>query len=319
MENLIKIRESDWHFRLIKYCWGIDPKMFRNLCPYFWLTIASLFVVIPIGFYKIFIKKPIISLLTYLEELEIKNYEKWIKTLDPRDLSYLYASEHYDCTRVSHFEKKLSRLISKDRYKVLSDIKRLRPEVNLRDYDFIAEFRETYAAERKEKRRREDKKYASEVKLRRKMDRVIKISKFFATFLLICGLWFIGYFLTNVFILPLVYVLSAETDKSFLLALGGALLIGGVAVGLYFLLRYLYNLLPNKIFKVIFFPFYLLLWILDLVFVKFIYRIIIRMILGGICEGIGEGFSEFGGIFKDYMKSSYSDYCPGIEWKDEEK
>lgn len=43
-EKLIKITPSCWHYRLIKYIWNIDPKMFMNLCPYFWLTIASLFV-----------------------------------------------------------------------------------------------------------------------------------------------------------------------------------------------------------------------------------------------------------------------------------
>ena len=43
-EKLIKITPNCWHYRLIKYIWKIDPKMFMNLCPYFWLTIASLFL-----------------------------------------------------------------------------------------------------------------------------------------------------------------------------------------------------------------------------------------------------------------------------------
>lgn len=52
-EKLIKITPSCWHYRLIKYIWNIDPKMFMNLCPYFWLTIASLFALPFVWLYKV--------------------------------------------------------------------------------------------------------------------------------------------------------------------------------------------------------------------------------------------------------------------------
>jgi hypothetical protein len=42
-------------------------------------------------------------------------------------------------------------------------------------------------------------------------------------------------------------------------------------------------------------------------------------IIGGILIGFKEGFREFGGIFAEYFSSSYSDYCPGITWKEEKE
>jgi len=52
-----------------------------------------------------------------------------------------------------------------------------------------------------------------------------------------------------------------------------------------------------------------------------IYKILnlVLYILKGILIGIIEGFREYGGIFADYFDASYSDYCPGINWKNNNK
>ena len=319
MENLIKIKESDWHFKLIKFCWGIDPKMFKNLCPYFWLTIASLFVVLPVGFYKILIKKPFIKLIDFLDRLEQSSYEKWIMSLSPREITYLNVSNIYVSTRVDFLEKKLSRFTAKDRYQLLEDIKRLRPEVDTNDQDFIYEFREHHKEEEIKKERRQFIKAHKEAKTKQRINKVVNITKNFSIFLLVILVWAMGYCVVNFLTYPLVYLLSSETDKTgfylFLAALGVAALVIGICA----LVEYLRKVLPGKVFKIIFFPFLLITWIFKMIFYYGIYKILIITVLGGICEGIGEGFSEFGGIFKDYLNSSYSDYCPGIEWKDKDE
>ena len=50
--KLVKIKETDWHFRLVKFCWKINPKVFRNLCPYFWLVMGSIVAFIPMSLYR---------------------------------------------------------------------------------------------------------------------------------------------------------------------------------------------------------------------------------------------------------------------------
>lgn len=69
--KLIKITNKDWHYRLVKFCWGIEPKVFKNLCPYFWLTIASIFVCVPIGLFK-FIGWLGMTIIHYSTEFFIK-------------------------------------------------------------------------------------------------------------------------------------------------------------------------------------------------------------------------------------------------------
>ena len=92
MEKLIKLNESCWHYRLIKFVWAFEPREFKNLCPYFWLTIASLFVLPFILLWK-GIKK-FIDLICYpftklVEWIDDKSYQKMVLRLSDEDLYFL--------------------------------------------------------------------------------------------------------------------------------------------------------------------------------------------------------------------------------------
>ena len=51
-DKLISITKDDWHYKLIKFTWEIEPSEIKSLCPYFWLTIASIFCCLPVSIYK---------------------------------------------------------------------------------------------------------------------------------------------------------------------------------------------------------------------------------------------------------------------------
>jgi hypothetical protein len=65
---------------------------------------------------------------------------------------------------------------------------------------------------------------------------------------------------------------------------------------------------------------YYILKVLDYLIVVFIWTIIIRSIGKSIwvfLKYIGRSIKSFFGIFREYFGSSYTDYCPGIDWEQE--
>jgi phosphatidylglycerophosphatase A len=50
------------------------------------------------------------------------------------------------------------------------------------------------------------------------------------------------------------------------------------------------------------------------IFVSFLFKFICVSFIWGIIRGFGKGIVSFGGIFGEYLGSSYSDTCPGIVW-----
>ena len=70
--KLISLSEQSWHFKLIKFVFGAmlpDLKTITNLCPYFWLLIASLFLVI------------FVCIIKYAKYVW-KNFEDWFDKID---------------------------------------------------------------------------------------------------------------------------------------------------------------------------------------------------------------------------------------------
>ena len=94
--KLVKIKETDWHFKLVKFCWKINPKVFRNLCPYFWLVMGSLVAAIPMSLYRgaEWCIKHIIGSVgkyweKYNEECSHKVYKKYVQSLSKGQIYYL--------------------------------------------------------------------------------------------------------------------------------------------------------------------------------------------------------------------------------------
>lgn len=53
--DIFKLKKNSWHLKLMNWIWGFDHNNFRNMCPYFWLSIFNIIFLIPIGSVKLFV------------------------------------------------------------------------------------------------------------------------------------------------------------------------------------------------------------------------------------------------------------------------
>lgn len=329
-EKLIKISENDWHYKLIRYVWGINPKMFRNLCPYFWLTIASLFCC------------PFVVIWKFLEKLWGIFYDfdqiNYTKRLSKEQIyyQYYYLKNGYSYARTGIDPKYFSGVTDKlKKYDNPEDFLR---ELGLTEKEvlsFKSSFEKKLDQERtkiKISRQKESRKEERDKKIKESMYKVADLCKFFVKALgviLFCFLGNLGCWGISNLICWGAY--TGEGVDILLVILGS---FGGCLTATVFywftekfetdwkknlknltVMEYLY-VIP---FLIIYIPvrivFVSILWnIIYYVFYRFLWEIIIL----GILTGFKEGITEFTGIFGDYLNASYSDYCPMISWKEEE-
>lgn len=323
-EKLVKLSENAWHYRLLKWTWGIDPKIFKNLCPYFWLCVAGVFF-IPVTLVK--------KLFVHIKlTLEIKNKQKKeqreeiLKTeRENLELSeeevyqifkyYLGFNYSYTSPRVSdlickHGRALYENLVNSGKYDSFS-------EKTIKDYEkklnkYIEESR---AIKKKEEAKKEQQK-----------ERLRKISagtSIAATFLLcLCTVGLIS-LASN--ILCVIIIAISQNLMVFSIGLAQLLLIlmsvcictvGFISANNKYLTHKdkEYNEIENRFFKILGNIFYIPYYPLRLFWDKVI--VLSYKIIASIFVGFIEGIGEFGGLFSSYLSSSYSDYCPGIEWEE---
>lgn len=347
MEKLISMSERCWHYKLIKFVWDFDPKEFKNLCPYFWLTVASLFVV-PFVLLWRGIKKVIYcigdAISTTWDKFDNwydkKSYNKQVLNLSKADVYFLkhrrdknnnLISKAYQLGRYKYldrFAQKYSDMIEDALTKLEEKFDDDRVEA-----DFVKELDKLFTI--KEKREIQEyekavKKEEASKRMKRRMNKVAETTHVIWTFIytsfIVALLLLIVTLLTDV----LVIALNWYVDWTTIFKCVGKIILGVICIiaasaciaaflcyGIDFLRAenkkwwYWLILIP---YMPLYFIFYKVIW--EIIIYKFIYQFIIYTILWGILRGIGIGFHEFGGIFADYFDASYSDYCPGINWED---
>ena len=95
-EKIIKLSTKSWHYKLIKFIFGgmlPEPKTMKNLCPYFWMLIASILVVPFIGPIKVIIQliwKSMTVIVEALESLNDKYVVNWIDKLTDAEAYAIY-------------------------------------------------------------------------------------------------------------------------------------------------------------------------------------------------------------------------------------
>lgn len=137
--KLVTISDKSLSYRLVKYTFNIEGKIFKNLCPYFWLVVASWFCV---SF--VFITRVLIDLFQtisdmlydYTEKMYRKEYENFVRNMSEEDLlfyiKYMNQYGYSDCikNRIENvnFTKKIpSHIIEYERnhYSIAEDWSRL--------------------------------------------------------------------------------------------------------------------------------------------------------------------------------------------------
>lgn len=343
-ESYVVLNKDSWHYRLIKWAFDIDGDDFNNLCPYFWLTVAAIFVSPFMVIIKFFssIKNKLVSKLDLKREEEA---EKWLKqpdaflkfslALNAYDISmwdfdgfksdfipdkiygdiYGYYRNHfkeqYDKEGIGTY-RDVSKYIESHKDEVLKLIKDNNPFKDSTDALYYAKY---YGWGDELKSVNESKNKAIKIANTAKnvFDGIFGI-------LLVALFWFVT--------MPFIMVINL-TAKSFIEypmdSLTASLIIIAIAIGLFIVslwicaVKELYPVFSTNVRNRLFSETTVLDWVINIL--PFIVVLIFKDgIYKGILKPIGRGivffFGEFGEVFVKYFNASYSDYCPGIEWKE---
>lgn len=333
----IKLSPKSWHAKLIKWVFGFKTSDFKNLCPYFWLLVASIFLVIPVTPLKlIFLGLSWIfgKFEGYIESEIEKSFEDMPKEISDgeRYILYAYFSGDDDLKRSvcygeaskikDRLETKITK-ISRNR-KGLRDLYDLLPAN--KSWKKLKISLDHEIQERREIRRRiEQREKVREQKKKRQKELIAEITnatKDITKFLACLSIVALGYcfcYVLTMFVSWICFVPFSNIIDFFyiLVAILLGILIASIVIWASCEIHEWWKVKESKttLEWVILSPVFLisvivrgikwLLW--DILVIKF---------LGGIAIGVRAGFMEYGGIFAEYLNASYSDYCPGINWED---
>lgn len=344
-EKLVSISDKSWHYRLIKYTFQVEGKEFKNLCPYFWLMMASLFVC-PFVFIGKQLSKTwnkIDDLIGgFVDSIFTKEYNKFIENLSEDDLYLLYTySRRYYSNNL-----KLNKIIpsfifeKKDMYTIFDDwaVKHGRNpnklekkaikfrDNKLNDYvekkDLLVKPKiDSYRVIEKSLKTEDDRKRAQKIaKISKKIGGIVitilfAILAFFGIQLLIL--------LINV---SIQYCILHPENFSKALTIIGYLVL--LVLVLYVILKVATSLcnmafdkISNKDYKSVTIKEWI--FFAPIIFLSYglwwlIKDVIWKGIMVSTWNGIVTTVTTCGGIFGEYFGASYSDYCPGIEWEENE-
>lgn len=341
-EKLIKITEQDWHYKMIQFCWGIDPKMFRNLCPYFWLTVASMILIIPIFIIRVLLwvfKAAFNAIRTLIDKIEEKNYkDNILDRLSEADIYYLANVDTISTYKADKFARFTLLRNYAVKHNVLQDViakRGLTPETiesYKSSFDSFVDELEAIEIRVQEKRMKEaEKAVIRQRKIKAVMYNISKITQKVCTFgfaiIIMAAVFFMVTCITDF----LVYCLASDISfANFYKIVGVAVLSVITILAIAAAIFHLHLLYENRknikgawrfvLYPLIalYLPLYFIVWFLyEIILIRVLKDFIVGTVFGGILRGFIKGFNEFGGIFKDYFDASYSDYCPGINWEEE--
>lgn len=51
IKDVFVLKKNSWHVKLMRWIWGYEYYEFRNMCPYFWLSVLNVIIVIPFAIF----------------------------------------------------------------------------------------------------------------------------------------------------------------------------------------------------------------------------------------------------------------------------
>lgn len=341
-EKLVTISDKSWHYRLIKYVFNIEGKEFKNLCPYFWLIIASIFscpVVFIISLISKFFSKIFELVEICSDEFFMSEYNRYISNLSEEEVYFLYTYSRRYYNNSVKVDKILPKYILKQKssYAIFKDWAdkhgRNIDKMERKAYKFQETKLEKYANDN-DLLVKPKVDFIDELKNSSSKERSQKIIKFTKKIvgliitLLLVAITFFASQLLIVIITSIIKYIILNTDKFIisLYSVGLTLVYFAILTVISFLLAPLFRItfdkLKNKEWKSLTLKEYILtvpsLSIGFLVYWIF-YTVLWKGVIISTYKGILTTIVTCGGIFGEYFGASYSDYCPGIEWEDEEK
>lgn len=339
MDGMIKISKKDWHYKLIKYTFNVDGTSFSNLCPYFWLFIASLFACPFVFLHRLLIEPFYNYSIIKSKELSNDVYYSTLKRVNINDMLLLYNTilgTTYWFTDVNFSKIIPQKVINKAKNKgveaVYNDWCRENniddSTINQSEYNSHKKIEEKLSNLNLFKGEYSNLNKNAKEKALLISSRTKKIFTFILNtilFVIICILGFCSSALLTFFFSQIVFIsLQTPNISSAILSI----LFFGIIVTIFksYIYANIVNISNSILYKdsskniskfeyIIFLIPSLIYIILYILLYKFLYLMIFKPFFNGLWIVITESFDIFG----QYLKSAYSDYCPGIEWDKDDK
>ncbi len=348
----VLISTKSWHYRLMKLVLGKmspTPQDMHNLCPYFWLLMFCLLsgtVVLPLKYLFIGFEKMMDGLSNMIESKMIKPAaQKWYDKLtgleafaifwENAQIARLYKtkfSHTYNgkkdfvakwweskygqkaylegtCNRTKAFDEWVGTYMAE--YEALNYTKVTEPSKFAENMENVRDNVGTWFDN------------AGDTMMSWKT--LIKWTKRVVG-LIITGIGlFISFFVINFLSRPILYLIE-HWDWKIIGSIGIGAVIAAIGVGLIYLLsKWISVIQANGLklwyVKLVYWPLYTCVYMpLKIVFYYFIWELLmvnLWFLLSASGKLAWKSLLSFLGIFGEYMGASYTDYCPGLKWKEE--
>jgi len=335
---LLTLESDSMLCTMIKFVFGIDVTKISNLCPIFWLGVASIFCIIPVSLFRIIVfpfkwvrKKYKKYIQNKIEKIAAKITPEELYIWYDSSISRSYIQKKYNIKKEDIFREiyKISmKLRGKNIYETFTEeeeasARKLLNEIWTQYYD--AQDREFEQKAKKKEILQKLNNLLPTIKMKpmntTNLSGLIKITKFITgiclTILLGCVLWtmisILSYFV--ILLCDTFYIWIAPTTIILMSILMSILFGIGINILLYRIKEYQ---LPKWIQPIKSFLMYVLYYPIYFLFISFLWKFIVVGFLYGILKGFWRGLVSSTGIFGQYFGSAYTDYCPGVIWKKEE-
>lgn len=352
-KSSVSISEKDWHFRLINYVLGDFAPTSRdmhNLCPYFWLLVFSLITVPFVGAFKIS-KKIFFKIGDFLEKTILGPLDAKIALSFQNKINDDDVYNYYKKCIIKNYRNRWDNIIGsesdilikylKEKHNIIVNANDLYYGVNNKDYiNLIKEIKakhlqkENDIYERKEKRSKQisdivdnttDKLENVVTKVKSWKTIILWTKRFIGLLITTVGL-VITYFILNYVSLGLTYIVTNISLDQLIIIVSIVGIVASVialAIGISKLAKFLQYHGRNLLIIDLLAKFFQYTIILPgkIIFVSFLWNFLLKNVAAFIAIigiTIWKGILGSLGIFGEYAGHSYTDYCPGIEWEDEE-
>lgn len=343
----VLISTKSWHYKLMKLVLGKmapTPKDMHNLCPYFWLLIFCLLTsifVIPVKYTFIGLGNLIDFLGTFIDDKLVEpTAKKWYNNLSDLEVFAIYC-------QYENITKLYSNAFGHTYYSRQDFVKQWWKKKYGIDpsKEGSADFNEWVEKNKKEwnelnYKPKEPSKFSQNMEtFRDNIDYLadnlgstimswkilIKWTKRVVG-LIITGIGLvITYFITSILGRGFLYLIE-HWDWSVVMYSGLTIVGIAVLVGLIYIIGLWVKVIQTRglklwYVKLVYWPVYVLIYIpFKFLFYTFLWEIIIvnlGYLLKAGAKIVWGSLLGFLGIFGEYMGASYTDYCPGLKWKEE--
>lgn len=302
----VSLKRNGWYNKIQSFVLGSAKPELHSLCPFFWLTIFCIFAS-PVALIVRGIMKISDTFDKNIEKARHERLDELLSSMSLDDVIEMYDGDKKislpfilrKYTSFDIFDIWRQRMLDKKGSDYWSTIEEARKAYRKR----LQEIKES---RKKEQEKREEKIRKSAERARKRKERlkniwipIVKWTQIIFNILLTVLIMLLISVLINLVVKH--FSLSATLD--FMKLFGILILIGGTAYGIIYGIRtYVLYLVEQDKLSNFFKP------IIPLF--KFI---------GNTFKSIGKGFMKFFGLFYEYFKANKNDYCPAINWEDDEE